>query len=132
RDKYFFGSEHFANHWQKSKPRVEYVGAVLLDMIGGKGARFPVEGNSWRHAQELSRDIWRIADELKCTAFVNKVGETVLDDHIALQKVGLPAIDIIDFSYPHWHKLSDVPANCSAEGLDQVAKVLTLWMQRVR
>jgi hypothetical protein len=64
--------------------------------------------------------------------FQNTRGETVLDDHVALQAGGIPAIDIIDFSYPHWHRLSDIPANCSAESLEGVSKVLTVWLQRVR
>ena len=55
------------------------------------------------------------------TAFQEKFGDAVLDDHIALQNVGLPAIDIIDFSHPHRHKLSDIPFNCSADSLAQVA-----------
>jgi hypothetical protein len=41
-------------------------------------------------------------------------------------------VDIIDFDYPHWHKLSDVPEQCSGETMAQVAKVLTVWLQRVR
>jgi hypothetical protein len=49
-----------------------------------------------------------------------------------LQRVGIPAIDIIDFSYKHWHRLSDAPENCSAESMDQVARVLTVWLQRAR
>ena len=45
---------------------------------------------------------------------------------------GDTAIDIIDFSYRHWHRLSDVPENCSGDSLAQVAKVLSVWLQRVR
>jgi hypothetical protein len=39
-------------------------------------------------------------------------------------------VDIIDFSYPHWHRLTDVPAKCSAASLDQVARVLWAWLKR--
>jgi hypothetical protein len=49
-----------------------------------------------------------------------------------LLQVGIPAVDIIDFDYPHWHRLTDVPANCSADGLEQVGKVLMVWLQRVK
>jgi len=56
----------------------------------------------------------------------------VLDDHLALQNVGIPAIDIIDFDYPHWHRLSDVPANCAPEAMVDVARVLSVWLQRVK
>ena len=131
-DRYFFGSEKFAETYREDRSKVRYLAAVLLDMIGGKDAKFPVEENSWLSAQALTRDLWTIAEELKCNAFLDKGQDGVLDDHIALNRVGIPACDIIDFSYKHWHRLSDVPANCSADSLDQVAKVLSVWLQRVK
>src|SRR5262249_44801768 len=36
-DKYFFGSDHFAQAWKKDKDRPDYKAAVLMDMIAGKG-----------------------------------------------------------------------------------------------
>ncbi len=132
-DEYFFGSKHFAQQWVKNKRQPEYLAAVLLDMVGGKDAEFPPEGNSLRRARPLVEHIWRIAAELKCTAFKYELPRhEVLDDHIALLNVGIPAIDIIDFDYTHWHKLSDTPANCSADSLAQVGRVLTTWVQRVK
>lgn len=131
-DKYFFGSEHFAQTWAKNGRKPKYEAAILLDMIAGKNAKFPAEGYSYSRYKSLVGDIWQIAAKQGCKAFQQNVGSYVLDDHIALQKAGIPALDIIDFSYPHWHKLSDTPANCSTDGMDQVAKVLTVWMQTLK
>ena len=48
-DEYFFGSKEFAKQYRKNKERPNYRGAVLLDMAGGKNARFPIEQNSlWK------------------------------------------------------------------------------------
>jgi hypothetical protein len=132
RDVYFFGSDHFAQTYRKDEPKHRYVGAVLLDMIGGKKISFPVEPNSDFAAHDLVAEIWKIAAELKCAAFKNEKGQEILDDHLALNKAGIPAIDIIDFSYTHWHKLTDVPANCSGDSLAQVARVLSVWLQRAK
>lgn len=132
RDKYFFGSEHFAQVYRRDRPKHRYVAAVLLDMIAGKNASFPVEPYSVMNAGALVRDLWGIAGELKCEAFVDRFGRAVQDDHLALNQAGIPAVDIIDFDYPHWHRLSDVAENCSAEGMQQVARVLTVWLQRVK
>jgi hypothetical protein len=132
RDKYFFGSEHFANVYRRDRPKERYVAAVLLDMIAGKNARFPVDPYSFLKAGALVQELWSIAAELKCAAFVDRTGPYVQDDHLALNQVGIPAVDIIDFNYPHWHRLSDVPENCSVEGMEQVARVLTVWLQRVK
>jgi hypothetical protein len=132
-DRYFFGSEHFANQYQTRKMRDrKYLAAVLLDMIGGKEARFPIEPTSWFQGAAVVKDIWGIAEEQQCKLFQNREGTEVQDDHVALGRAGIPAIDIIDFSYAHWHRLTDLPENCSGETLDQVAKVLSVWLQRVK
>jgi glutaminyl-peptide cyclotransferase len=131
-DKYFFGSEHFANEYKKGKPKGHYVAAILLDMIGGKDPHFPIEQNSWFQANQLVRDVWGLAAELKCPAFEAAQGPQVSDDHLALSRASIPAIDVIDFSYKYWHRLADKPDKCSADSLAQVAKVLSVWLQRVK
>jgi hypothetical protein len=132
-DRYFFGSEYFAESYRKERSKMKYLAAVLLDMIAGKNPHFAKEQHSWDVARPLTRDLWIIAGELKCRAFDDdKEGWSVQDDHLALNRAGIPACDIIDFDYPHWHRLTDVPANCSPEGMEQVAKVLSVWLQRVK
>jgi glutaminyl-peptide cyclotransferase len=132
RDKYFFGSQHFGREYRTGRPGHRYLGAVLLDMIAGPNPRFPREPKSLVRAGALVEELWAIAAEQQCDAFRSHLGEEVLDDHIALNDAGIPAVDIIDFGYKHWHLLSDVPENCSPEGLSQVAQVLAVWLQRVK
>jgi hypothetical protein len=139
-DKYFFGSEYFADSYAKArskrgpaKDRREYVAAVLFDMIAGKNARFPIEPNSWDYAPALVEQLWRIAAAQGCEAFKVEQGSTkVLDDHMALNEKRIPAVDIIDFSYEHWHRLTDLPENCSGDSMYQVARVLTAWLKQVK
>jgi hypothetical protein len=141
RDLYFFGSRHFAREYVKGKPKYRYIAAVLFDMIAGKNPHFPAEGHSYLKAGALVAQVWKIAAQQKCTAFMDRVGAEVLDDHLALLKVGIPAIDIIDFEYrdqflrtgyAHWHRLTDVPENCSKDGLEQVARVMIAWLPRLK
>jgi glutaminyl-peptide cyclotransferase len=128
---YFLGSRHFAAEAAKNRKTTQYLGAILLDMIAGKGAEFPIEQNSMLHASKLVKEVWDIADELKCDAFTRGFSKSPInDDHIALNEKSIPAIDIIDFEYPHWHKLSDVPKNCGPKQMTQVAKVCSVWIQR--
>jgi hypothetical protein len=129
-DDYFFGSKHFATLYRRNKPKERYVGAVLLDMIGGKTIRFPVEVNSWNFARGLVNEIWETARGLNVTAFEFKAGPTVEDDHLALNGAGIPCVDVIDFDYKHWHRLTDTPENCSGESMAKVAKVLSVWLQK--
>lgn len=132
RDEYFFGSKHFADQYRRAGPAHRYRSAVLLDMIAGKNPRFFIEQNSWFLAGPLVQEVWKIAVEQKCTAFIAEQKHEVQDDHLPLNRAGIPAIDIIDFDYPHWHRLTDVPGNCSPEGLEQVARVVSVWLQRVK
>jgi glutaminyl-peptide cyclotransferase len=132
RDKFFLGSEYFAAQYKKAKDGTKYKAGILLDLFAGKGATYRVEHNSNLLAGGLVEDIWKLAAELEVKAFVSEWGHEVLDDHIALNRVGIPCIDIIDFDYPHWHRLSDTPDKCSAESMANVAKVIMAWLQRVK
>jgi hypothetical protein len=109
----------------------EYLGGILFDMIGGKDAGFPVEPNSWFLARELVREVWSIAAELRCDRFLPYLGSHIVeDDHVPLNQAGIPVIDLIDMDYEHWHRLTDIPENCSAEPMAQVARVVGRWIER--
>jgi hypothetical protein len=51
------------------------------------------------------------------------VRHTLTDDHVALQKVGIHAIDVVDFDYPYWHTTEDTIDKVSAESLQIVGDV---------
>jgi glutaminyl-peptide cyclotransferase len=135
-DIYFFGSEHFAQDYTRKRandPRSpKYIGAIVVDMIAGKEARFFFEQNSYMQAGQLAEGVWKIARDVGADGFRAQMGSSMLDDHIPLLKARIPTIDVIDADYPHWHRLTDVPANCSGETMEQVARVLIAWMQRSR
>jgi hypothetical protein len=132
RDKFFLGSDHFAAEYKKAKDGPKHRAAVNLDLFAGKGATYPVEENSRLLAGPLCEDFWKVAAEVGVKSFRWEQGPEVLDDHIALNRAGIPAIDVIDFDYPHWHRLSDTPDKCSAESMANVAKVLMAWLERVK
>ncbi|MCE9531110.1 MAG: M28 family peptidase [Planctomycetes bacterium] len=132
RDRFFLGSIHFADQYKKEPPAHRYIAAVLLDLFAGKDAKFPIEVNSFFLAAEVVDSIWKEAKTQGVNSFVLDRGHEVQDDHLALNRVGIPAIDIIDFDYPHWHKLTDLPEHCSGDKMTEVAKVLTAWVQRLK
>jgi Zn-dependent M28 family amino/carboxypeptidase len=133
-DKYFFGSEYFAEQYAKAKAtrKHTYVAAVLMDLCHAKGASLKVEGHSWQYAPKLVEAVWGVAVNMKAKSFEWKEGPTVQDDHLALNEAGIPAVDVIDFDYPHWHKLTDTPDKVSPDQLAEVAAVLTAWAQTVK
>jgi hypothetical protein len=135
-DRYFLGSEHFAGEYAKDRAKLpyRYEAAILLDLFAHENARLAVEGYSWRFAPQLVNEVWRAADAVGAKSFKAERGfergAEVLDDHIALIELAkIPAIDVIDFDYQHWHRLSDTPDKCSPKQLAEVGKVLAAWLQ---
>jgi len=121
-DLYFLGAKHFAK--TKSDSYTPEYG-ILLDMIGDRDLQIPMEQHSMRFAPRLMDIIWTTAEEVGVTNFIGNPGEQVSDDHLALNEVGIPTIDLIDFQYPHWHTHQDTPDKCSSESLEAVGKVLS-------
>ncbi len=101
-------------------------------MVGGKNLQINQEPNSLRDAPNLVSEVWAIASRLQARSFRFRVGREVLDDHLALNRVGIPTIDIIDFDYAFWHKADDLPENCSAESLSEVGRVVVTWLMQPR
>jgi len=128
-DKYFFGSEFFAADYVKTKEtrKHRYEAGVLLDLFAAKGAALKVEQNSFTFAPKLCEQLWGTAAAVGAKSFKYEPGPEVQDDHLALNRVGIPCVDVIDFDYPHWHKLTDTPDKVSGDQLAEVAKVLATW-----
>jgi hypothetical protein len=133
-DKYFFGSEHFADDYMKTKDKRKhrYEAGLLLDLFAGKDAQLKVELYSFEAAKTLVDQVWGVAKATGAKSFKYERGYEVLDDHIALIKAGIPTIDIIDFDYPHWHKLTDTPDKVSGTQMTEVSNVITVWLQKIK
>jgi hypothetical protein len=131
-DPYFLGSEHFSRDYHDNPPAYNYVYGVVVDMIGDKDLQLYQERNSLHYAPDLTRSIWKTARQLGVSEFVARAKHDVRDDHLALNEfAGIPACDIIDFDYDHWHTMKDVPAACSGASLAKVARVLLAWLEEV-
>ena len=120
------GSEYFSKNLPIAKPQ----SAIIVDMVGDKYLKIPIERFSYQINPEMVKEIWSLANELDLNAFEYKVGYEIYDDHVPLwENAQIPAIDIIDFDYPnlfynHWHTQNDTPENCSPQSLHQVGTLL--------
>lgn len=107
---------------------------ILLDMVGGEGARFYKEGMSMQFAPEIVKKVWRAARKAGYgNFFPRQEGGMVTDDHIPLnQTARIPAIDIIPFypdcaqsSFgPTWHTLNDNMQHISRNTLKAVGQTM--------
>jgi glutaminyl-peptide cyclotransferase len=125
---YLLGSRRYAKSLGIHRPRA----AIVLDMIGERDSRIPIEGFSAASSPALCARIYGIARTLGVPNFVQSPGPSIIDDHLPLIQAGLSAIDLIDFDYPYWHTLGDTPDKCSGESLAAVGTVLVrfIWEER--
>jgi Zn-dependent M28 family amino/carboxypeptidase len=121
----FLGADYFAKHQPTKKP--DY--GILLDMIGDSDLEIPVEPNSFKKAEKLTRALYRHAASIGMKdTFPMKYQSEILDDHLTMNEHGIPTVDFIDFTYDYWHTLKDTPDKCSANSLGKVGKFLQSWL----
>lgn len=130
-DSWALGAQYWAEH-QPQGYEARY--GVLLDMVGGEGARFYKEGMSMQFAPEIVKKVWRAARKAGYgNFFPRQEGGMVTDDHIPLnQTARIPAIDIIPFypdctqsSFgPTWHTLNDNMEHISRNTLKAVGQTM--------
>ena len=122
------GSRHYsANQLPGPKP----LYAVLFDLVADKDLQLYQEGNSLVGAPEVVELVWSTAKELGYGGyFIASPRHTLIDDHLELQKVGIRAIDVVDFDYPAWHTTEDTIDKVSAGSLQVVGDVAMALIRR--
>lgn len=115
------GARYFARHLP---PGYTTLFAVLFDMVGDRDLQIFQEGYSVQNAPEVVQRVWQTAERLGYgSVFVKRVNQTLMDDHVPLQAVGIRAIDVIDFDFPYHHTTEDTIDKVSAESLQIVGNV---------
>lgn len=89
------GSQHWASNLHKPGYRANF--GILLDMVGARGAKFPLEGYSAMNAPLIQNKIWAIASELGYgNLFINAKRGGITDDHVFVMRgTRIPTVDII-------------------------------------
>jgi len=120
------GSEAFA----EAHPRYRPSWGVIVDMVGDRHLRIPMEGYSMQYARPVLERVFRAADRVGADAFVREPGGAVMDDHVPFLRRGIPVVNIIHQPFPDtWHTTADTPEHVSPRSLEQVGRVLVelLW-----
>ena len=94
---------------------------VLLDYVGNRGLRLPREASStpalWARLRAAARRVGA------ARFFPDETGTAIVDDHTPFLRAGVPAVDLIDWSYPG-HELSDRLDKLSRRSLDAVGETV--------
>ena len=103
---------------------------VLLDYIANKGVRLPREGSSdkalWSRVRAAARSVGVGA------VFPPTTEVTIYDDHTPFLRAGIPAVDLIDFSYRYADGLQDTIDKLSVTSLDAVGETVYALVNELR
>ncbi len=102
---------------------------ILLDYVGNRGLRLPREANS---TEELWSHLLAAAETVGAQRFFSsETGPAIIDDHVPFLRSGVPAIDLIDWSYPG-HSLADDLDKISRQSLDGVGEAVVQLVEELR
>jgi glutaminyl-peptide cyclotransferase len=103
---------------------------ILLDFVADKQLSLPREGSS-------DQKLWA---RLRTAAQAAGVGsyfpasteDSIEDDHTPFQERGVPAIDLIDWDFPCWHKTCDNLSAVSERSLDASGEAVAAFLRTLR
>ena len=125
-DSWCLGTQYWASHPHEAGYKPLF--GILLDMVGAPDANFSREYFSTQYASGFADLVWRCAagDRFRYTD-----GGAVTDDHVFINRAGIPCIDIIDMRSdsstgfcPAWHTVDDTMEHIDPSTLAQVGQTL--------
>jgi hypothetical protein len=111
--------------------------AVVWDMVADRDPLFLQEGHSLAAAPGVVASIWRLSHGLGYGEFFPfRPGRGLIDDHRPLQRVGIPAILVVDLEYGPgnaWHHTTaDTRDKISGATLGMVTHLATALIRQTK
>ena len=119
-----YGSRYFARQLEGGGAK-QFHGGLLFDMVGDRSLGVTLPSDS---PAAMARDVFAAAEALKWRSYFTYLGRELIDDHVPLNGVGIPTLDVIDFDYPWWHTADDTIDKISAQSLQIVGSVALYYL----
>lgn len=123
------GSQHWAAFRHKEGYMARY--GILLDMVGGSNSQFHKEGFSMHFAPGIVDKIWAAARRIGYSNyFVSETGGYITDDHLPVNRSGIPCVDVIASDAEDggfcstWHTMDDNIDHISRQTLKAVGQTM--------
>ncbi len=137
-----YGSRHFVERLQSTGQTKRIKAMILLDMVGDADLSIPKEYQSSAWLANILHDT---AHELGYGAHFPKTTHAIADDHIPFLKAGIPAVDLIDFTYgtdevnfgpggpenAYWHTARDTVDKLSPRSLKIVGDTVLRALPKI-
>lgn len=127
-----YGSRHLAERWSLDSTARDLKALINVDMIGDKDLRILREMNS---SPSLTNLIWQAARDLGYGKHFGDEEISIDDDHMPFLRIGVRAVNLIDFSYgPNhswWHTPHDTMDKLSPKSFQVVGDVVLESLRRL-
>lgn len=122
-----YGSRYFARQLQGSGAK-QFRGGLLFDMVGDRSLGITLPNDS---PADMARDIFAAAEALNLRSHFTYLGRDLIDDHVPLNGIGIPTLDIIDFDYSWWHTANDTTDKISGSSLQIVGSIALYYLSEI-
>ena len=127
-----YGSRYFVAQLSHKAKQGTIKAMILLDMIGDKDLVLENELSSTSSLMEMVR---KSGQELGHSKHLAKVPTEIVDDHIPFLRVGIPAVDLIDYDYGfnniYWHTPNDTLDKISPQSLGIVGAIVLKTIEKL-
>lgn len=118
------GSKYFAENIKSFYPQANPDHAIILDVICSKNPKYFYEINSAKSANNQMKNFWTMGKNKMPNSFIQTEKYSIIDDHIALIKIGIPSFLVIDMDYKYLHNTKDTIENCDEINLKKMQEIL--------
>jgi glutaminyl-peptide cyclotransferase len=121
-DSDFYGTGLRGSKPYAAKHAKELREVVLLDFVADKDLAIPRDQSS---DADMWADLRAAAGRVgSASAFPDETQGVVEDDHTPFVRRGVPSIDLIDFTFPCWHRRCDDMSAVSERSVDAVGETI--------
>ncbi|HEX8312621.1 MAG TPA: M28 family peptidase, partial [Chthoniobacteraceae bacterium] len=121
-----YGSRYYAADLRKSGRAAKFKFGILWDMIGEKDLTITLSPDS---PKELASGILATAESLGLRKHFSFFDRSIWDDHVPLNQVKIPTIDLIDFDFLYWHTADDTLDKLAPESLQKIGAITLKYLR---
>jgi Zn-dependent M28 family amino/carboxypeptidase len=131
-----YGSRHFLEKLQTDGDEKKIKAMILLDMIGDKDLVLEKDLSSTPWLLDL---VFKSAQDLGHAKHLATSPKAMMDDHTPFVRAGIPAVDLIDYSFGfanaagglYWHSPNDTLDKISPESLKIVGEIVLKTLDKL-
>lgn len=127
-----YGSRHLAHELRRTEELSQVRALINVDMIGDRDLQLANEYYSHPRLKDLARETARAMGKAR---LFDRQEMAVEDDHLPFARLGVPTLNLIDFSYgpdhSYWHSEEDTVDKLAAASFVTVGELVLGILERL-